>query len=278
MEIVSSSKCWGGWQRTYRHESETCAAPMQFAAYLPPAAEHGPVPAVYWLSGLTCSEENFSTKAGAQRYAAELGLALIVPDTSPRDLGAAFETGKMNVGTAAGFYVDATQPPWNEHYNMYSYVAEELVAVVNDGLPLDPARKSLTGHSMGGHGALTIGLKHPDRYAFVSAFSPIASAPRSGWGAEALEAYLGPDRQAWHEYDASWLVANQPCEHGLVIDQGADDPALDQLNPQLLTEAAARSGQRLEMNLRSGYDHGYYFVSSFIGRHLKLHADALGAL
>lgn len=250
---------------------------MQFAAYLPPAAEQGPVPAVYWLSGLTCSEENFSTKAGAQRYAAALGVALIIPDTSPRDLGDAFETDKMNVGTAAGFYVDATQAPWSAHYRMYSYVAEELVAVVNETLPVDPARKSLTGHSMGGHGALTIGLKHPDRYAFISAFSPISSAPKSGWGAEALEAYLGPDREAWRHYDASWLVENQPCDHELVIDQGADDAALEQLNPHLLTEAAARSGQRLELNLRSGYDHGYYFVSSFIGKHLELHAAALAS-
>ena len=195
LELVSESQCFDGRQRVYRHASAACACTMRFAVYLPPAAAKGPVPALYWLSGLTCTEENFSVKAGAQRYAAELGLALIVPDTSPRGVNIPGEDASMDVGTGAGFYVNATQPPWAPHYRMYDYIRDELVDVVNANLPVDPERKSISGHSMGGHGALLIGVGNPERYRSISAFAPISSSSLSAWGQQALTAYLGTDRQ-----------------------------------------------------------------------------------
>jgi len=275
LELVSESRCFDGWQRTYRHQSESCRCTMQFAVYLPPAAERGPVPAVYWLSGLTCTEENFSVKSGAQRYASELGLALIIPDTSPRGVNIPGEDDRVDVGSAAGFYVNATAEPWAAHYRMYDYVAKELVELVNGHLPVDPARKSISGHSMGGHGALLIGTKNADAYRSISAFSPICSASRSEWGMPALEAYLGPDREAWKEWDASLVIRSSPSKHTLLVDQGGADPFLDRLRPNDLKEACAASGQKLEFRERAGYDHGYYFVSTFIGEHLKFHAKAL---
>lgn len=274
-ELVSESRCFEGRQATYRHDSSSCGCTMQFAAFLPPAAEHGPVPAVYWLSGLTCTEENFSIKSGAQRYAAELGLALIIPDTSPRGLGLPGEDEVINIGTGAGFYLNATQPPWAGHYRMYDYVTRELVDVVNATLPVDPARKSIAGHSMGGHGALLIGVRNPARYRSISAFSPISSAGRSAWGREALTAYLGLDEAAWTEYDACRTIETGAVAHTLLVDQGGSDPFLDQLRPDLLRAACERSGQALEYRERAGYDHGYYFVGTFIGEHLRFHARAL---
>ena len=274
-ELVSESRCFDGRQLVYRHASATCACTMRFAVYLPPAAAKGPVPAVYWLSGLTCTEENFSVKAGAQRYAAELGLALIIPDTSPRGVNIPGEDASMDVGTGAGFYVNATQPPWAAHYRMHDYIRDELVDVVNANLPVDPERKSISGHSMGGHGALLIGVGSPERYRSVSAFSPISSSSLSAWGQHALTAYLGPDRESWLAYDAAAVIRAKPSHHELLVDQGGGDPYLEQLRPDVLQQACRESGQRLTYRERPGYDHGYYFVSTFIAEHLKFHATAL---
>lgn len=275
LERVSESRCFEGRHIVYKHVSASCACTMRFAVFLPPAAERGPVPAVYWLSGLTCTEENFSVKAGAQRYAAELGLALIIPDTSPRGVDIPGEDARMEVGTGAGFYVNATEQPWAAHYRMYDYIRDELPAVVNAHLPVDPARKSISGHSMGGHGALVIGVRNPDHYRSISAFAPISSASESAWGRTALTAYLGPDTTRWSSYDAAAIIRAQPCGHELLIDQGMADPYLDQLRPQDLEDACRRSGQRLTLRRRDGYDHGYYFVSTFIADHLRFHAAAL---
>lgn len=275
LELVSEARCFEGVQRTYRHDSEACRCPMQFAVYLPPAAERGPVPALYWLSGLTCTEENFSVKSGAQRYASELGLALVIPDTSPRGVAIAGADDSIDVGSGAGFYVNATQSPWAAHYQMYDYVTRELVDVVNGHLPVDPERKSVSGHSMGGHGALLVGIGNPDAYRSVSAFAPIAAASRSDWGGNAFRRYLGEDRNEWVRYDASELIRRAPSRHELLVDQGTADPFLEKLRPADLKEACAASGQRLTYNERPGYDHGYYFVGTFIGEHLRFHAAAL---
>jgi S-formylglutathione hydrolase len=275
IERVSESRCFDGRQAVYKHQSSACACTMRFAAYLPPAAERGPVPALYWLSGLTCTEENFSVKAGAQRYAAELGLALIIPDTSPRGVNIPGEDAQMDVGTGAGFYVNATEAPWAAHYRMYDYIRDELPAVVNANLPVDPARKAISGHSMGGHGAIIIGVGNPHAYRSVSAFAPIASASQSAWGQHALTAYLGADRRQWRDYDAAEVIRAKPSEHELLVDQGMADPYLEQLGADALKEACRESGQRLTYRQRAGYDHGYYFVSTFIAEHLRFHAAAL---
>jgi len=248
---------------------------MQFAAFLPPAAENGRVPALYWLSGLTCTEENFSVKAGAQRLAAELGIALIIPDTSPRGVDLPGEDEFVNVGSAAGFYLNATQQPWAKHYRMYDYIADELIAVVNSQLPVLPEAKSISGHSMGGHGALTIGIRNAAAWRSISAFSPISSTSNGAWGRQALTAYLGADESAWADYDATAVIRRSPCSHELLVDQGAADPFLDQLRPDLLREACAAAGQKLTLREREGYDHGYFFVSTFIDEHLRFHAKAL---
>jgi S-formylglutathione hydrolase len=276
IERVSESRCFEGRQFVYKHASSACACTMRFAVFLPQAAERGPVPALYWLSGLTCTEENFSVKAGAQRYAAELGLALIIPDTSPRGVNIPGEDAQMDVGTGAGFYVNATEAPWASHYRMYDYIRDELPAVVNANLPIDPARKSISGHSMGGHGALIIGIGNPESYRSVSAFAPIASASQSTWGQHALSAYLGTDRQRWQPYDAAVVIRSKPSKHELLVDQGTADPYLDQLRPDALRKACSDAGQRLSYRERLGYDHGYYFVSTFIAEHLRFHAAALG--
>jgi S-formylglutathione hydrolase len=250
---------------------------MRFAVYLPPTAKQGRVPAVYWLSGLTCTEENFSVKSGAQRYAAELGVALIIPDTSPRGVNIPGEDAQIDIGTGAGFYVNATEPPWAAHYKMYDYITAELVELVNASLPVDPARKSISGHSMGGHGALLIGIRNPDRYRSVSAFAPIAAASLSVWGQPAFTAYLGSDRDRWREYDVAEQIRRRPSKHELLVDQGTADPFLDKLRPADLQVACSESGQKLRYRERIGYDHGYFFVSSFIGEHLEFHAAALDA-
>ena len=275
IERISESRCFEGRQIVYKHASAACACAMRFAVYLPPAAEAKPVPALYWLSGLTCTEENFSVKAGAQRYAAELGLALIIPDTSPRGVNIPGEDAQMDVGTGAGFYVNATEPPWAAHYRMYDYIRDELPAVVNATLPVDPARKSISGHSMGGHGAIIIGVGNPQAYRSVSAFAPIASASQSAWGQHALTAYLGADSRRWRDYDAAEVIRAKPSEHELLVDQGMADPYLEQLRADALKEACRASGQRLSYRERAGYDHGYYFVSTFIAEHLRFHAAAL---
>jgi len=275
IERVSESRCFEGRQIVYKHASEACACTMRFAVFLPPAAERGPVPALYWLSGLTCTEENFSVKAGAQRYAAELGLALIIPDTSPRGVNIPGEDAQMDVGTGAGFYVNATQAPWAAHYRMYDYIRDELPAVVNANLPVDPQRKSISGHSMGGHGAIILGIGNAQSYRSVSAFAPIASASHSAWGQHALTAYFGADRERWRAYDAAEVIRARPSRHELLVDQGMSDPYLEQLRPDLLKDACSASGQRLTYRERPGYDHGYYFVGTFIAEHLKFHAAAL---
>jgi S-formylglutathione hydrolase len=275
IELISESRCFDGRQIVYKHASAACACMMRFAVFLPPAAEKGPVPALYWLSGLTCTEENFSIKSGAQRYAAELGLALIIPDTSPRGVNIPGEDAAMDVGTGAGFYCNATAEPWAAHYKMYDYIRDELVAVVNANLPVDPARKSISGHSMGGHGALIIGVGNPDRYRSVSAFAPIASASNSAWGQHALTAYLGDNRHGWLAYDAAAVIRASPSHHTLLVDQGLADPYLEQLRPADLRAACRDSGQKLEYRERAGYDHGFYFVSTFIAEHLRFHAAAL---
>ena len=275
LELVSESRCFDGRQLVYRHTSSACACTMRFAVYLPPAAAKGTVPALYWLSGLTCTEENFSVKSGAQRYAAELGLALIIPDTSPRGVNIPGEDASMDVGTGAGFYLNATQPPWAPHYRMYDYIRDELVDIVNANLPVDPERKSISGHSMGGHGALVIGVGNPERYRSVSAFAPISSSSLSAWGQHALTAYLGTDRQSWLAYDASAVIRAKPSRHELLVDQGGADPYLEQLRPDVLQQACRESGQRLTYRERPGYDHGFYFVSTFIAEHLQFHATAL---
>jgi S-formylglutathione hydrolase len=275
LEQVSEARCFDGRQIVYKHRSETCDCIMRFAVFLPPAAERGRVPALYWLSGLTCTEENFSVKAGAQRYAAELGLALIIPDTSPRGVNIPGEDAQIDVGTGAGFYVNATQSPWSAHYKMYDYVKDELVALIDANLPVDPARKSISGHSMGGHGALLIGLRNPDNYRSISAFAPIAAASKSTWGQPALTAYLGADQDRWLDYDVSEVIRKRPSRHELLVDQGAADPFLERLRPADLKQACRDSGQRLTYRERPGYDHGYYFVSTFIAEHLQFHSAAL---
>ena len=275
LQLISQARCFEGWQRTYQHHSTACGCPMRFAVYLPPQAESGPVPAVYWLSGLTCTQDNFSTKAGAQQHAAELGLALVIPDTSPRGLGLPGEDERIELGVGAGFYVNATQSPWAKHYRMYEYVASELPKLVPQHLPVDGSRKSISGHSMGGHGALTVGLKNPDSYRSISAFAPICAPIRGGWGRSAFTEYLGDDESHWQQYDASHLAQHQPCQHELLIDQGSADPYLDELRPNDLRRACTTSGQPLNFRERAGYEHGYYFVTTFIGEHLRFHAAHL---
>lgn len=251
---------------------------MRFAIYLPPQVAQAPVPVLYWLSGLTCTEENFVVKAGAQRVASQLGLALVVSDTSPRGLGYAREAEAYDFGLGAGFYVDATEPPWSEGYRMYSYISSELPELVARHLPVDAARSGIFGHSMGGHGALTIALRNPAKYRTVSAFAPICSPMRCPWGENALSRYLGPDRSRWREYDATVLVEERAWKGPPIrVDQGTADSFLEsQLRPQLLREACERAGVPLELRMREGYDHSYFFIATFIEEHLRFHAKHLG--
>jgi len=275
--LVSQNKCFGGTQSVYRHEARATGCAMRFGVFLPPQAQHGRVPVLYWLSGLTCTEENFITKAGAQRVAAELGLAVIAPDTSPRGLNIPGEGDSYDLGLGAGFYVDATEPPWSQGYRMYSYVASELPGVIASAFPVDPARAGIFGHSMGGHGALTIALKNPQQYKSVSAFAPISSPLRCPWGEKALTAYLGPDKTKWREYDATALIEDRGWTGAeILVDQGTQDQFLEsQLKPELLVEACGRKGIPLELRRHEGYDHSYYFIASFIEDHLRLHARIL---
>jgi S-formylglutathione hydrolase len=250
---------------------------MRFGVFLPPQAEARPVPLLYWLSGLTCTEENFIVKAGAQRVAAELGLALVVPDTSPRGLKIPGEDESYDFGTGAGFYVDATQAPWSRGYRMYSYVTKELPALIASSFPVDGEKAGIFGHSMGGHGALTIALKNPGQYKSVSAFAPISSPMRCPWGEKALTGYLGADRAAWREYDATALLEERGWKGpALLVDQGTEDQFLEsQLKPELLEQACRRAGVPLELRLQAGYDHSYFFIASFIEDHLRFHARKL---
>ena len=277
MEQIGSNKCFGGQQQRFRHHSAVLDCDMTFSVYLPPQAETAPVPVVWWLSGLTCTDENFVTKAGAQRYAAELGLALVAPDTSPRGQGVPDDPeGAWDFGLGAGFYVNATEEPWRGHYRMYDYVVSELPDLVGAGFPVDLARAGISGHSMGGHGALTIALRNPGRFRSVTAFSPICSPTRCPWGEKALGNYLGPDRDSWREYDASLLLAASEEHLPVLVDQGeADDFLAEQLRTELLREASAKAGYPMSIRLQPGYDHSYFFIASFIGEHLDFHASHL---
>ncbi|MBQ0796784.1 MAG: S-formylglutathione hydrolase [Zhongshania sp.] len=272
MENISSNKSFGGWHKQYSHRSAVLNCDMRFAIYLPPQVSTGDtVPVLYWLSGLTCTDENFMQKSGAQAIAAELGIAIVAPDTSPRGDDVADDEG-YDLGKGAGFYVNATQAPWNRHYQMYDYIVEELPTLIEANFPVSGMR-SISGHSMGGHGALTIALKNPLRYQSVSAFSPISNPINCPWGQKAFTQYLGDDKSQWPQHDASELMRNAQQFVPARVEQGNADQFLEeQLKPETLTAAANASGYPLELNSHDGYDHSYYFIASFIEEHLRFHA------
>ena len=277
--LISEHACFGGQQRFYLHDSREIGLPMKFAVFLPPQAAHGPVPAVMYLAGLTCNEETFMVKAGAQRVAAELGLALIAPDTSPRGANVPGESDSWDFGVGAGFYLDATQPPWAKNWRMESYITQELLPLVIQQGAVEAQRIGIFGHSMGGHGALTLALKYPAIFKSVSAFAPICAPTQCPWGHKAFTAYLGDNKATWAAHDASELMRSQstaPYPGGILIDQGlADKFLVEQLQPHLFSAACSAVGQPLTLREHAGYDHGYYFVQSFIGDHLRHHAQQL---
>jgi S-formylglutathione hydrolase len=274
MERIESHACCGGIQEVWSHVSSALGCDMRFGVYLPPQAARGPCPVLYWLSGLTCTEQNFITKAGAQRHAAEHGVIVVTPDTSPRGADVA-DDDRYDLGQGAGFYLDATQAPWAAHYRMHEYVVGELPDLVDACFPTD-GKRAISGHSMGGHGALVIALRNPGRYRSVSAFSPIVAPSRVPWGEQAFAAYLGDDRASWREWDATELIAAARERLPLLVDQGEGDEFLaTQLQPERLAQACAAAGHPLTLRLQPGYDHSYYFVQSFIGDHIAWHAAAL---
>jgi S-formylglutathione hydrolase len=276
IESLSVNKSFGGWHKQYSHYSQTLNCTMRFAVYLPPQASKGQeVPVVYWLSGLTCSDENFMQKAGAQAIAAELGIAIVAPDTSPRGDEVA-DDESYDLGQGAGFYLNATQAPWSRHFQMYDYVVDELPTLIESTFPVSNKR-SIAGHSMGGHGALTIAMRNPERYSSVSAFSPICNPMNCPWGQKAFTAYLGADRDTWRAHDASELMRGATKFVPALVDQGeSDDFLVEQLQPEVLQAAANASGYPLELSLHEGYDHSYYFIASFIEAQLRFHARHLG--
>ncbi len=278
LEILSRSRSFGGTQFVYRHASTATGTPMRFSAFVPPEAERAKVPVVWFLSGLTCTEENFTVKAGAQRVAAELGLLVIAPDTSPRGEGVPGDPeGSYDFGLGAGFYLDATVAPYAQHYRMRTYIETELPAIVGDSLPADLARQGIMGHSMGGHGAITIALRNPGRFASVSAFAPISAPMRCPWGLKALSGYLGPDRTAWRAYDSCALIEDGARLSRLFVDQGTADGFLEQqLHPDYLEAACKSAGIPLTLRRQEGFDHSYFFIATFIADHLRYHATALG--
>jgi S-formylglutathione hydrolase len=277
IENLSSNKSFGGWHKQYSHVSSTLNCTMRFAIFLPPQASTGAkVPVLYWLSGLTCTDENFMQKASAQRLAAELGIAIVAPDTSPRGDDVADDEG-YDLGKGAGFYVNATQAPWNRHYQMYDYVVNELPELIESMFPVS-GQRSISGHSMGGHGALVIALRNAERYQSVSAFSPITNPVNCPWGQKAFTAYLGSDTSTWREYDASLLIRDAQQQVPALVDQGeADDFLAEQLKPEVLVAAAQANDKDYPLELRTheGYDHSYYFIASFIEDHLRFHAKYL---
>tara|TARA_R110001592_G_scaffold228890_5_gene485453 strand:- start:1038 stop:1871 length:834 start_codon:yes stop_codon:yes gene_type:complete len=277
MEMISQNKSFDGWHKQYRHRSEVLNCEMRFAIYLPPQAVQGQdVPVLYWLSGLTCSDENFMQKAGAQRVAADLGIAIVAADTSPRGDGVA-SADQYDLGQGAGFYVNATQQPWSKHYRMYDYIVSELPALIEATFPVT-SKRAISGHSMGGHGALTIALKNPAMFSSVSAFSPISNPVNCPWGQQAFTAYLGKDRELWKQHDASELMKSAEVRIPALVDQGeADNFLVEQLKPEALQAAAEASDYPLTLRLHAGYDHSYYFIASFIEEHLRFHAEYLGA-
>jgi S-formylglutathione hydrolase len=276
LTTLSEHACFDGVQGFYRHDSEETGTPMKFGVFVPPQAKAGPVPVLFYLAGLTCNEETFAIKAGAQRQAAEHGLMLVTPDTSPRDTGVEGADAAWDFGTAAGFYLDATEAPWRTNWRMGSYVTRELRALVLAHFPAREDRVGLFGHSMGGHGALTLALNHPGLYQSVSAFAPIAAPMQCPWGVKAFSGYLGDDKAAWAQHDATELVKAGARVPPLLIDQGLGDKFLaEQLLPHLLEEACAQAGQPLTLRRHAGYDHGYYFIQTFMADHIAHHAQSL---
>jgi len=278
MELLSENTCFAGKQQRYQHQSVVNDCFMTFSIYLPPQAETQQVPVLYWLSGLTCTDENFVTKAGAQQYAARYGIAIVCPDTSPRgEQVADDENSAYDFGLGAGFYVNATQAPWSSHYQMYDYVVKELPAIIKEHFPVN-SNQAISGHSMGGHGALTIALKNAHDYKSVSAFAPICSPMQCPWGQKALAGYLGADQHDWFNYDATELLKVAEQHLPMLIDQGSkDDFLVNQLKPELLQQASEVAHYPLTYRLQKDYDHSYFFISSFIGEHLKFHAQHLSA-
>jgi S-formylglutathione hydrolase len=276
LEILSEHACFGGTQGFYRHVSRECATPMRFSVFRPQASGAKPLPVLYYLAGLTCTEETFMVKAGAQRLAAELGIVLVAPDTSPREPRFPGDDASWDFGIAAGFYVDATVAPWNAHYRMYSYVTRELPEVIGANFSVDPSRASICGHSMGGHGALVCALRNPSRYRSVSAFAPIAAPSQVPWGVKAFTGYLGEATNAWSDYDASRLAAKSTFDGEVLIDQGLADKFLEtQLQPQRFVEACRGTAIRPRLRLHAGYDHSYWFIQTFMADHLRFHAERL---
>jgi len=278
LTLLSEHACFGGVQRFYQHDSHAIGLPMRFSIYLPPGFEAKGLPVLFYLAGLTCTEETFAIKGGAQRVAAEEGLALVMPDTSPRGANVTGETDSWDFGVGAGFYVDATQAPWSRHYRMYSYILELRELVLRE-FGLDAERCGIFGHSMGGHGALVLALRNPTLFRSVSAFAPIAAPTRCPWGDKAFSGYLGPDKASWNAYDATELVASGPVRfpQGILVDQGLADKFLaEQLNPDAFEAACAEAGQPVTLRRHAGYDHGYYFISTFVEEHLRLHRRQLG--
>jgi S-formylglutathione hydrolase len=280
MEIISSHGCFGGVQRFYLHDSSAIGLPMRFSVFLPPAAlQHHRVPVLFYLAGLTCTEETFPAKSGAQRIASKLGIALIAPDTSPRGANIPGEAASWDFGVAAGWYLDATEEPWRRHWRMESYLVDELMPLVAGSLSVDIARAGIFGHSMGGHGALTLALRHPGKFRTVSAFAPVVAPTQCPWGVKAFGGYLGGDRELWKAHDASELMSAQPTApypEGILIDQGLDDKFLaEQLKPEIFEAACTRAAQPLTLRRHPGFDHGYYFIASFMADHLRHHARHL---
>lgn len=279
MEIIERNRCFDGEQLRIRHHSQALSCEMIFALYLPPQASTKKAPLLWWLSGLTCNDQNFVTKAGSQRIAAELGIAIIAPDTSPRGDDVPDDENKAwDFGLGAGFYVNATQWPWAKHYRMYDYVQSELPALVAKEFAdrIDVSRQSISGHSMGGHGALTLAIRHPQQYKSVSAFSPIVAPTQCPWGEKAFSHYLGHDKTSWAEHDTCALITSRGFDKPLLVEQGlADNFLANQLKPELLEAACMKSGVKLTLNRREGYDHSYYFISTFFESHLRHHAEYL---
>ncbi|AAV97043.2 S-formylglutathione hydrolase, putative [Ruegeria pomeroyi DSS-3] len=274
IETVSENACFGGVQGVYRHASAATGCDMTFGLFLPAEAKDGPVPVLWYLSGLTCTHENAMVKAGAQGWAAEQGIALVFPDTSPRGEGVA-DHADYDLGQGAGFYVNATQEPWAPHFRMWDYVAEELPALVAEHFAIDPTRQAITGHSMGGHGALTLAMNLPGRYRSVSAFAPISNPTGSDWGRKQLNAYLGTDEAAWAKHDATLMMQQAGFDGPILIDTGTSDQFIDLLRPEALAAAIAERRQQATVRLQPGYDHSYFFVSSFMEDHVSFHAEAL---
>lgn len=276
MKSVSENAAFGGVQGVYSHSSLTCNCEMTFAVFLPEEAQHGPVPVLWYLSGLTCTHENAMTKAGAQVWAAEHGIALVFPDTSPRGDDVADDEA-YDLGKGAGFYVNAIQDPWKPHFQMWSYIADELPALIAEHFAVDMDRQAITGHSMGGHGALTLAMGLPGRFTSVSAFAPIANPSASDWGRKQLTAYLGKDENTWEAHDATLMIKKTGFDGPILIDQGSADQFLDLLRPETLTEAMAARRQQATFRMQPGYDHSYFFISTFMEDHVAFHSDALYA-